>query len=124
MTVANGAPDPGLFRQCAAAEESAQVECQGMTVRQRPDVSVAGDEEILRLSDPPYYSAWPNPFLAEFRRELEPRRRRVGLDVEHTDLCLCDSRTIHLPVWQKHPCQSTHCISGGRSRSARTRTSI
>ena len=53
MTVANGAPDPGLFRQCAAAEESAQVECQGMTVRQRPDVSVAGDEEILRLSDPP-----------------------------------------------------------------------
>ena len=31
MTVANGAPDPGLFRQYAAAEESAQVECQGLT---------------------------------------------------------------------------------------------
>ena len=31
MTVANGDPDPGLFRQCAAAEESAQVECQGLT---------------------------------------------------------------------------------------------
>ena len=77
MTVANGAPDPGLFRQCAAAEESAQVECQGMTVRQRPDVPVAGDEEILRLSDPPYYSAWPNPFLAEF---IERRGRPYDPD--------------------------------------------
>ena len=87
MTVANGDPDPGLFRQCAAAEESAQVECLGLTfeseearreyflarlqeklpeLRQRPDFPVADDEDILRLSDPPYYTACPNPFLAEF----------------------------------------------------------
>jgi len=27
---------------------------------------VGGDEEILAISDPPYYTACPNPFLAEF----------------------------------------------------------
>src|SRR5688572_23837451 len=28
----------------------------------------ADDETILRLSDPPYYTACPNPFLADFIR--------------------------------------------------------
>ena len=85
---ANGDPDAGLFRQAAAVEEdSTQVECLGMTfeseaarrehflvrlkaklpeLRHRPDFPVADDEDILRLSDPPYYTACPNPFLAEF----------------------------------------------------------
>ena len=83
----NGDPDSGLFRRSAAAEDSTQVECLGMTfksqaarreyflarlkeelpeLRQRPDFPVAEDEDILRLSDPPYYTACPNPFLAEF----------------------------------------------------------
>ena len=35
-------------------------------LRQRPDFLLADDEDILRLSDPPYYTACPNPFLAEF----------------------------------------------------------
>jgi hypothetical protein len=35
-------------------------------LRKRPDFPVAEDEDILRLSDPPYYTACPNPFLAEF----------------------------------------------------------
>ena len=35
-------------------------------LRQRPDFPVAEDEDILRLSDPPHYTACPNPFLAEF----------------------------------------------------------
>ena len=30
----------------------------------------ASDEDILRLSDPPYYTACPNPFLAEFIAHL------------------------------------------------------
>ena len=69
------------------AMESRSVECFGMTfesaearreyflerleeklpeLRHRPDFPVAEDEDILRLSDPPYYTACPNPFLAEF----------------------------------------------------------
>lgn len=35
-------------------------------LRQRPDFPLGEDEDILRLSDPPYYTACPNPFLAEF----------------------------------------------------------
>ena len=82
-----GDPDPGLFRKSVAAQDSTQVECLGLTfdsdearrehflarlkeklpeLRQRPDFPVAEDEDILRLSDPPYYTACPNPFLAEF----------------------------------------------------------
>ena len=77
----------GLFPAPAAQEKSEPVECLGMTfasdeerrehflqrlkeklpeLRQRPDFPTGNDEDILRLSDPPYYTACPNPFLAEF----------------------------------------------------------
>lgn len=29
-------------------------------LRTRPDFPTAEDEDILRLSDPPYYTAWPS----------------------------------------------------------------
>ena len=69
------------------ARRGQQVECLGMTfesdearreyfltklkeklpeLRQRPDFPIGEDKDILRLSDPPYYTACPNPFLAEF----------------------------------------------------------
>ena len=35
-------------------------------LRKRHDFPIGEDEDILRLSDPPYYTACPNPFLAEF----------------------------------------------------------
>ena len=35
-------------------------------LRKRPDFPTAEDEDILRLSDPPYYTACPNPFLDDF----------------------------------------------------------
>ena len=35
-------------------------------LRERHDFPIGEDEDILRLSDPPYYTACPNPFLAEF----------------------------------------------------------
>ena len=68
-------------------EPSGSVECFGMTfrsnkarrahfleklkeklpaLRRRSDFPLAEDEDILRLSDPPYYTACPNPFLGEF----------------------------------------------------------
>ena len=116
---AKGDPDPGLFRETSAAQDSTPVECLGMTfeseearreyflarlrerlpeLRQRPDFPVAEDEDILRLCDPPYYTACPNPFLAEFvehyQRGLKPPLRltlpdRLGLrdlDVQPHDL--------------------------------------
>ena len=49
-------------------------------LRQRPDFPIGDDEDILRLSDPPYYTACPNPFLAEFVKCHGPRsfRKRKG----------------------------------------------
>lgn len=78
--------DLSLFPE-ERAHSTGPVECLGMTfdseearrahfleqlrdklpeLRKRPDFPVAEDEDILRLSDPPYYTACPNPFLAEF----------------------------------------------------------
>ena len=78
---------PKLFRDGAAPAAAGPVECLGMTfesdaarrahflerlktmlreLRRRPDFPAGTDADILRLSDPPYYTACPNPFLAEF----------------------------------------------------------
>ena len=69
------------------APDAAPVECLGMTfesddarrehflerlraklpeLRKRPDFPKGDDEDILRMSDPPWYTACPNPFLADF----------------------------------------------------------
>ena len=85
--VASRSPTPDLLSDAAAPRDSERVECLGMTfesdearreyflarlkeklpkLRQRPDFPVAEDEDILRLSDPPYYTACPNPFLTQF----------------------------------------------------------
>ena len=37
-------------------------------MRKRPDFPAGDDADILRLSDPPYFTACPNPFLPEFLR--------------------------------------------------------
>jgi len=76
-----------LFADMEAQPAGGPVECFGMTfesdearrehfleklkeklpeLRQQPDFPVAEDEDILRLSDPPYYTACPNPFLVDF----------------------------------------------------------
>ena len=79
-------PGPKLFRE-SATRDSGPVECFGLTfesdearrkyflerlkeklpeLRRRPDFPVGEDEHILRLSDPPYYTACPNPFVNQF----------------------------------------------------------
>ena len=80
-------PGPKLFEATAETHNSGPVECLGMTfesdearreyflarlreklpeLRKRPDFPLGEDEDILRLSDPPYYTACPNPFLTGF----------------------------------------------------------
>ena len=78
---------PEQFPEFAVKGYSGQVECLGMTfesdearrayflerlkeklpeLRQRHDFPVGEDEDILALSDPPYYTACPNPFIEDF----------------------------------------------------------
>ena len=78
---------PSKLFERKATPTTDQVECLGLTfesddarrehflqrlrerlpeLRKRPDFPKGEDENILRMSDPPYYTACPNPFLAEF----------------------------------------------------------
>lgn len=43
--------------------------------RKTPGFPKGTDEDILRLSDPPYYTACPNPFLRTFTKAVAPRRK-------------------------------------------------
>ncbi|MEA1053312.1 DNA methyltransferase [Lamprobacter modestohalophilus] len=84
-------PQAKLALNDATRTESGPVECLGMTFeneaarrayflerlreklqdpefRQTPGFPKGDDEAILRMSDPPYYTACPNPFLADFAR--------------------------------------------------------
>ena len=57
---------------------------------------IGTDEAILQLSDPPYYTACPNPFMGEILEEwLEERRqtrRSLGLLDDERQLQLMDTR--------------------------------
>ena len=78
---------PTLLSDQDADAEQELVECLGMTfdsederrayflerlkeklpeLRQREDFPIGDDDDILKLSDPPYYTACPNPFLPDF----------------------------------------------------------
>lgn len=77
------------YRQNNSAESSGSVECLGLTFdsekarrnyftmklreklqdptfRAIPGFPSGSDEDIIRMSDPPYYTACPNPFLEDF----------------------------------------------------------
>ena len=78
-----------------SAEKAGLVECLGMTFeddearrtyfterlreklqnpdfRKTPGFPRGSDEAILRISDPPYYTACPNPFLRDFATQAKP----------------------------------------------------
>ncbi len=53
---------------------------------------IGENEDILRLSDPPYYTACPNPFLAEVLAEWQAERLAI-----HARLGLSESNEQHEP---------------------------
>lgn len=63
--------------------ESLREKLQDQEFRKIEGFPIGEDEDILRLSDPPYYTACPNPFLpevlAEWQRERLAIRARLGL---------------------------------------------
>ena len=84
-------PQGSLFEKSVEEAFDQPVECLGMTFendaarrehflmllaekledpdfRKTPGFPTASDEDILRLSDPPYYTACPNPVLEDFAR--------------------------------------------------------
>ncbi|GAB4456341.1 MAG: DNA methyltransferase [Anaerolineales bacterium] len=66
--------------------EKLRLRLQDPTFRQMPGFPKASDEAILTLSDPPYYTACPNPFLGEiieqWQEERAQIRRQLGLPAD------------------------------------------
>ena len=83
------ASEQSLFSNALSAAQQGPVECLGMTFendekrreyfleklreklkdpefRQIEGFPIGSDEDILAMSDPPYYTACPNPFLEDF----------------------------------------------------------
>jgi hypothetical protein len=70
--------------------------------RRTPGFPIGSDEEILRLSDPPFYTACPNPFLEDFvqwRSESNQSNESVTSQPYTGDL---ESSARH-PVYSFHP---------------------
>ncbi len=49
-------------------------------LRQIEGFPIGTDDDIIALSDPPYYTACPNPWLNDFVAEWEAERRKMGLE--------------------------------------------
>lgn len=58
---------------------------QDPAFRQIEGFPLGTDEAILALSDPPYYTACPNPFLAEILAEWQEERRAIRRELDLPD---------------------------------------
>lgn len=56
--------------------EELRIMLQNPEFRKIEGFPVGSDEDILRLSDPPYYTACPNPWLSEFISDWESAKQR------------------------------------------------
>lgn len=70
---------------------------------------IGTDEDILALSDPPYYTACPNPFLteiiAEWQQEREVIRKDLGLKEE---ACQREPFAADVSEGKNHPIYNAH----------------
>ena len=80
--VSVGSAEPGPIRCLGMTFESEDarrayflemLKAQLPELRKRPDFPTAADKDILRLSDPPYYTACPNPFVGDFINQYGKR---------------------------------------------------
>ena len=64
---------------------------------------IGSDEDILNLSDPPYYTVCPNPWIAEFIAEWEAQKPEQA-DGYHREPFAADvTEGKHDPIYRAHP---------------------
>lgn len=68
--------------------------------RSRTDFPNASDDEIIRLSNPPYYTACPNPFIGEFVEKTKTSNMEPTSAQPYSGDLVADSRH---PVYSFHP---------------------
>ncbi|WP_368860774.1 DNA methyltransferase [Desulforhabdus sp. TSK] len=66
---------------------------------------IGSDEDILNLSDPPYYTACPNPWIADFIAEWEAQKREQpeGNQYHREPFAADVSEGKYDPVYRMHP---------------------
>lgn len=66
---------------------------------------IGSDEDILNLSDPPYYTACPNPWFADFIAEWEAQKPEQSADYHyHREPFAADvSEGKYDPIYRMHP---------------------
>ena len=91
----SSAQDAARDAERAAYLERLRVKLQDPEFRAIEGFPIGEDEDILALSDPPYYTACPNPFLPEiitrWQEERAQTREELGL--------LDDRRPVAVTVW-------------------------
>lgn len=53
-------------------------------LRQIEGFPIGEDEDILALSDPPYYTACPNPFIKDFIQQWQEEKKKINIDLQET----------------------------------------
>lgn len=81
-------------------QEKLRAQLKNAVFRARSDFPIASDEEIIRLSNPPYYTACPNPFLEEFINSTRNTSVAPPSDQPYSGDLVADSRH---PVYSFHP---------------------
>ena len=70
--------------------------------RATPGFPIADDEAILALSDPPYYTACPNPFLSEIVAEWQAEREEEEGDYHREPFASDVSEGKNNPIYNAH----------------------
>ena len=88
--------EPILQKNCAKAER--------LRVPQDRRLSIGEDEDILALSDPPYYTACPNPWVGDFIKEWEAQKpdRPEGYRYHREPFAADVSEGKNHPIYNAH----------------------
>ena len=65
---------------------------------------IGEDEDILALSDPPYYTACPNPWIADFIKEWEAQKPEKPADYQYH----CEPFATDVSEGKTHPIYKAH----------------
>jgi len=86
----------------AAYRERLREYLQDPEFRATPGFPIADDEAILALSDPPYYTACPNPFLSEIIAEWQAEREEEEGDYHREPFATDVSEGKGNPIYNTH----------------------
>ncbi|MFQ1620431.1 DNA methyltransferase [Aeromonas veronii] len=64
---------------------------------------IGSDEDILNLSDPPYYTACPNPWIGDFIAEWEAQKTDSDEDYHREPFAFDVTEGKHDPIYRAHP---------------------